>query len=110
MLQGLAWVTLEELRYAESGRLLTDSLTTYKIPDLFFAPDTVEVRLLEDAAEPAGMLNSKAVGEPPFMYGLAAYFAALKAMQAFRPALQPFFAAPLTHERVLGALYGLKDR
>jgi xanthine dehydrogenase large subunit len=105
MLQGLAWVTLEELCYTEDGRLLTDSLTTYKIPDLFFTPDEVEVRILQNAPNPDGLLHSKAVGEPPFMYGLAAYFAALKAMQAFRPGLQPFFSAPLTHEKVLSALY-----
>ena len=55
------------------------------------------------------MLNSKAIGEPPFMYGIGAYFALLDAMRAFRPERPAFFSAPLTPERVLMAISGTRS-
>jgi len=102
--QGLGWMTLEEILHDDRGRLLTDNLTNYKIPDLYFAPE-VHVRFLEHAENPGGLLNSKAIGEPPFLYGIAGYFALLKAMQNFRPEVKLVFDAPLTPEKTLMALY-----
>ncbi len=103
LVQGIGWMTMEELLY-EDGRLSTDSLTTYKVPDLLATPDIDSV-FLDDADNPAAVLSSKAIGEPPFMYGIGAYFAILDAMRAFRPELEAFFHAPLTSERILMALY-----
>ncbi|MGR8941301.1 MAG: molybdopterin cofactor-binding domain-containing protein, partial [Gammaproteobacteria bacterium] len=108
VVQGLGWMTLEEVLFDETGRLLTDNLTTYKIPDMHFAPD-IDVHFLEAAANPPGLLHSKAVGEPPLMYGIAAYFALSKAIQAFNPDWQPDFRAPLTPEKVLLALHAKKN-
>ena len=102
--QGLGWLTLEEILSDAQGRLLTDTLTDYKIPDLYFAPE-VHVHFLEQAENPEGLFHSKAIGEPPFLYGIAGYFALLKAMQHFRPEVKMDFAAPLTPEKVLMALY-----
>jgi xanthine dehydrogenase large subunit len=102
--QGLGWVTLEEIIHDGRGRLLTDDLTSYKIPDLYFAPE-VQVHFLEHAENPQGLFHSKAIGEPPFLYGIAGYFALLKAMQSFRPDVKIRFDAPLTPEKVLMALY-----
>jgi xanthine dehydrogenase large subunit len=99
--QGIGWMTLEELLYSDQGRLLTDTLSTYKVPDIRSAPEEIDVRFLEDAPNPAAVLNSKAVGEPPFMYGIGAYFALLAAMRAFAGEKPLPFAAPLTHEKVL---------
>ncbi len=104
VVQGLGWVTLEEVVHDEQGRLLTDNLTNYKIPDLYFAPD-VQVRFLEHAENPAGLFHSKAIGEPPFMYGIGGYFALLEAMRAFHPNVKIRYDAPLTPEKVLMALY-----
>ncbi len=49
------------------------------------APPEIDAVFLDDADNPHAVLNSKAVGEPPFMYGIGAYFALLDAMKAFRP-------------------------
>ena len=104
VVQGLGWMTLEQVVYDTNGRLLTDSLSAYKIPDIHFAP-LINVHLLESAINPPGLLHSKAVGEPPFMYGIGGYFALAKAIRAFNPAWQPDYAAPMTAEKVLLALY-----
>jgi xanthine dehydrogenase large subunit len=51
-------------------------------------------------------MRSKAIGEPPLMYGIGAYFALLDAIRAFRPDRAAFFNAPMTPERVLMFLHG----
>lgn len=84
---------------------MTDALSTYKVPDVYFAPEKIEVHLLEDAPNPFGPFKSKAVGEPPFMYGIGSYFAILKAMLEFNPDMEVKFHAPMTNERVLMSLY-----
>ncbi len=104
VVQGLGWMTIEELLYDRAGRLATADLTTYKIPDIHFAPP-VAVHFLEQAANPVGLLGSKAIGEPPFLYGIGVYFALLQALQAFRPDLPLRYQAPLTPEKVLSMLY-----
>jgi xanthine dehydrogenase large subunit len=104
IVQGIGWMTLEELLYSDRGRLLTDTLSTYKIPDIRTAPALIDVRFLADAPNPAAVLNSKAVGEPPFMYGIGAYFALLDCLRAFRPGRPLPFSAPLTNEKILAWL------
>ncbi|HOI28818.1 MAG TPA: molybdopterin-dependent oxidoreductase [Melioribacteraceae bacterium] len=101
IVQGLGWMTLEELIYNEEGKLLTDALSTYKIPDINFAPKLLEVHFLEDVPNPYGPFQSKAVGEPPFMYGIGAYFAIANAMKAFLPGKSVCYNAPVTNEKVL---------
>jgi xanthine dehydrogenase large subunit len=103
VVQGLGWMTLEEVRHDGQGRLLTDSLTAYKIPDIHSAPDMAVEFLASD--NPEGVMHSKAVGEPPLMYGIGGYFALAKAIRAFNPDWQPGFSAPMTPEKVLLALY-----
>lgn len=105
IVQGIGWMTLEEVIYNEKGKLLTDTLSTYKVPDIYFAPENIEVHFLEDSPNPFGPFKSKAVGEPPFMYGIGAYFAILKAMKEFNPDMEVFLNAPMTNERVLMNLY-----
>jgi len=106
LMQGIGWMTSEELLFAE-GHITSGNLTNYKIPDIMATP-VIESVFLEDADNPKAVLASKAIGEPPLMYGLGAYFAILDAMQAFRPDLPAFFTAPMTPERVLMALYASK--
>lgn len=105
LLQGIGWLTMEEVLYGPDGRLLTDSLSTYKVPDLRSAP-RVEVAFLEDADNPAAVLGSKAVGEPPLLYGIGTYLALIDAMRAYRPDRELDHVAPLTCERVLMFLHG----
>jgi xanthine dehydrogenase large subunit len=66
IVQGIGWLTAEELRYDPQGRLLTNSFSTYKPPDIHAVPD-IDVEFLENAPEPAGLLEAKSVGEPPVL-------------------------------------------
>ncbi len=106
IVQGLGWLTVEEVARSQRGETLTRDLSTYKVPDLYFAPAEMEILFLEDAPGAGGLLRSKAIGEPPFMYGIAGYFALAAAMKAYRPELEVPLSAPLTPERVLLALAG----
>jgi len=107
LLQGIGWMTMEELRYSDSGRLLTDSLATYKVPDIYSTPEEITIEFLPPRGDNAGIYNSKAVGEPPFMYGIGTYFALMEALQAFRPFERGHYTAPLSNERLLMLLEGL---
>ncbi len=101
IIQGIGWMTMEEICHDLNGRLLSNALSTYKIPDIHFTPDEFEVHFLEGAKNPMGIFNSKAIGEPPFMYGIGAYFAILDSMKAHNKNLDYDFKAPMTPERVL---------
>lgn len=105
IVQGVGWMLLEEVMHDADGRLLTDTLATYKIPDIHSIPGEIQVHFLEDAENPPGIFQSKTVGEPPFLYGIGAYFALLQAMKAFRPDAHIPFSSPMTPEKVLLALY-----
>ncbi len=103
--QGLGWMTMEDLQYDPAGKLLSSALASYKVPDTYFMPDDIQVEFLENADEELGPYGSKAVGEPPLMYGIGVFFAIRHAMQAFRPDSDIPFESPLTPERVLLGLY-----
>ncbi len=104
LVQGIGWMTMEELLFSD-GRNLTDTLSTYKVPDILCTPE-IDGHFLEDADNPNAVMRSKAIGEPPLMYGIGAYFALLDALRAFRPDRKGFFHAPMTPERVLMFLHG----
>jgi len=101
--QGIGWMTLEELAYDEKGRLLSKALSTYKAPDVFSSPKKLEVKM-RSTENPAGPRGSKAVGEPPIMYGIGVYFALRDAMRAYTARDFPY-DAPMTPERVLMSLH-----
>lgn len=103
--QGIGWMTHEEVAFNEKGRLLTDTLSTYKVPDIFSAPQDIQVHFHENEGNPVGVHKSKAIGEPPLMYGIGAYFAILNAIKAFRPGKTFPVVAPMTPERALCYLY-----
>ncbi len=105
IIQGLGWMTMERLLYSEKGQLLTDNTSTYKIPDIKFTPPVLDIHFLENSDNSKAVSDSKAVGEPPFMYGIGAYFALLNAMQAFKPGKPLFFNSPMTPEKVFQYLY-----
>ncbi len=105
LVQGMGWMTLEEIKYTKEGRLLSNSLSTYKVPDVYSAPKQILIEPLETEGTDMAILKSKAVGEPPLMYGIGAYFAIENAIKAFNPAYKSTFNAPFTHEKVLMALY-----
>jgi xanthine dehydrogenase large subunit len=105
VVQGIGWVTMEEIRYDNKGRLLANALSTYKIPDIYSAPETIECRALQTDGPEAAIMQSKAIGEPPFMYGIGTYFALQSAVRSFNPDYRMEFKAPFTPEKVLLALY-----
>ncbi|MCK5457157.1 MAG: molybdopterin-dependent oxidoreductase, partial [Melioribacteraceae bacterium] len=104
LVQGIGWMTMEELVQSELGELQSNTLSTYKIPDIYSVPDEVKVEYLENSENRFGPLNSKAIGEPPFMYGIGRYFAILNAIKSFNPDLKLFYNTPITPEKALLSL------
>ena len=105
-IQGMGWLTSEELWWNERGELGTHAPSTYKIPTSSDLPPEWYVELLESAANREDTIfRSKAVGEPPFMLSLSVFFAirdAVAAVGDYRQA--PRMAAPATPEAVLAAV------
>ncbi|WP_336644551.1 xanthine dehydrogenase molybdopterin binding subunit [Microbacterium sp. USHLN186] len=108
--QGMGWLTLEELRWDSSdgphrGRLQTQSASTYKLPSFSEMPPELNVRLFQNAREDGAIYGSKAVGEPPFMLAFSAREALRQAVGAFGPAGHSVqLASPATPEAVFWAV------
>ena len=109
IVQGIGWMTMEEIFYDERGRLRSNALSTYKIPDIYSVPKIIDILPLETNRENLAIFNSKAVGEPPLMYGIGAYFAIREAVKAFNAENFIKFDAPFTPEKVLLNLYNEKN-
>jgi len=105
LVQGLGWMTMEDLVWNDEGRILSGALSTYKLPDIYFCPDDLQVNFLEPEDNPPGPLGSKAVGEPPLMYGIGVFFAIRDAMKAFNPKATIPYTSPMTPERVLMGIH-----
>jgi xanthine dehydrogenase large subunit len=105
LVQGIGWMTMEEIIYDEKGKLKSNALSTYKVPDIYSIPKNMEIHFLETEKDNLALLKSKAVGEPPLMYGIGAYFALRNAILAFNPKAKISFDAPMTPEKVLMNLY-----
>ncbi len=106
LMQGIGWMTVEELCYSDQGQLLSKDLASYKIPDLNASPAEVETHFLEDCDNPEAVLHSKGIGEPPLLYGIGTYFAIREAARAFRAEKQWCYSAPLSPERLMMFLHG----
>jgi xanthine dehydrogenase large subunit len=104
-IQGVGWLTCEEVLIDAKGRLLTHSPDTYKIPALGDAPEDFRVALLERAPQDDTIHGSKAVGEPPFMLAIGAVTALRHAIAAFGPPrTEVQLASPATPEAILRAV------
>ena len=101
-IQGMGWLTSEELVYSVHGELMTHGLSTYKIPT---ATDRPRMNIeLWDGANPREMLyQSKAVGEPPFMLAISVHSAICHAISGLSPDSQfwPQLNAPATPQEIL---------
>ncbi len=105
--QGMGWLTSEELKWDPKGRLLTHSASTYQIPAISDAPMEFNVTLLSHAAQPNTIHGSKAVGEPPLMLAFAVREALRDAVGSFgSPGGQVPLASPATGEAVWAAIQG----
>ena len=105
VVQGLGWMTMEEIVFNDKGRLLSNALSTYKIPDIHSVPKELRIESLPTDGHPMAIRRGKATGEPPLMYGIGVYFAIQNAVKAFRPDARMVFDAPYTPEKVLMGLY-----
>jgi len=108
--QGMGWLTTEELMWNEQGRLLSNNPATYKIPAISDAPADFRVALVPDAPNREHTIyNSKAVGEPPFMLGISVWSALKDAIASVADyKVSPVLDTPATPERVLWAVEALK--
>jgi xanthine dehydrogenase molybdopterin binding subunit/xanthine dehydrogenase small subunit len=103
--QGMGWLTREELLWDRQGRLLTHSASTYQIPAFSDAPAEFHVTLLPDAENPGTIHGSKAVGEPPLMLAFSVREAIRDAVAAFGPAGGEVpLASPATGEAIFRAI------
>jgi len=113
--QGVGWLTLEELLWDESdgphrGRLNTQAASTYKIPSFSEMPPEFHVHLFERATESGVVYGSKAVGEPPLMEAFSVREALRQAVAAFGPAgWSVDLGCPSTPEAVYWALQAARD-
>ncbi|MCW4115549.1 xanthine dehydrogenase molybdopterin binding subunit [Aurantimonas sp. MSK8Z-1] len=109
-IQGLGWLTTEELWWDEAGRLRTHAPSTYKIPTAGDRPDALRIRLWEKGENRAPTIHrSKAVGEPPFMLAIAAFSALTDAVVAAGEGRAfPDLDAPATPERILRAVEAVR--
>jgi xanthine dehydrogenase large subunit len=98
-------MTMEEVVYDAEGRLRSNALSTYKVPDIYSVPKEISIDWLQTQNDNLAIFRSKAVGEPPLMYGIGAFFALRNAIKNFNPASRPAFDAPMTPEKVLMNLY-----
>ncbi|MBV4530747.1 xanthine dehydrogenase molybdopterin binding subunit [Pseudomonas sp. SWRI107] len=101
--QGMGWLTTEELVWNAKGKLMTNGPASYKIPAVADMPIDMRVKLVENRKNPEDtVFHSKAVGEPPFMLGIAAWCAIKDAVASIADyRVQPNIDAPSTPERVL---------
>ncbi|TWT87643.1 Xanthine dehydrogenase molybdenum-binding subunit [Pseudobythopirellula maris] len=99
--QGVGWVTNEELRYDGAGRLLSTGPTTYKIPNVTDLPRELNVDFIDNPKHQKNVRQSKAVGEPPLMLGVAVWLAAKHALSCLAPGAPVELAVPATGEELL---------
>jgi len=109
IVQGIGWMTMEELVYDKEGVLKSNALSTYKVPDIYSVPKEILIDTLQTEKDNLAIFKSKAVGEPPLMYGIGAYFALRNAIKAFNPIADKPYNAPMTPEKVLMLLYQKKN-
>ncbi|WP_172200042.1 xanthine dehydrogenase molybdopterin binding subunit [Niveibacterium sp. COAC-50] len=105
-IQGMGWLTSEELWWKPDGRLMTHAPSTYKIPAVSDCPPVFNVKLFEGENVEDAIHKSKAVGEPPLMLGLSVFFALRDACAAATGGPVEL-SAPATPEALLRAIGGL---
>ncbi|MDB6170177.1 MAG: xanthine dehydrogenase [Verrucomicrobia bacterium] len=104
-MQGMGWLTSEELKWDAKGRLLTHSASTYQIPAMSDAPVEFNVTLVSGSAQPGVIHGSKAVGEPPLMLAFSVREAIRDAVSAFgSKGGEVRLASPATGEAIFAAI------
>jgi len=108
-IQGMGWVTTEELRYSETGELLSHSPTTYKIPNVGDLPQVFNVKFMDNPDNTMSIHRSKALGEPPLLLGISVWAAVKNALSYANGGKFVDLAIPATGERILMAMTALQE-
>ena len=104
-IQGLGWLTCEELYWNDKGRLMTIGPSTYKIPGSRDIPNKLNVELLENSPNiEKTIFRSKAVGEPPLMLAISSWLAIRDAISNYRGDNIVNLNAPATPEEILKSI------
>jgi xanthine dehydrogenase large subunit len=104
-IQGMGWLTTEELVWDSAGHLKTHAPSTYKIPTASDLPADFRVSLFESGgAREDTIYRSKAVGEPPLMLAISVFSAITDAIISLKPAVMPRLGAPATPEAIMRAI------
>lgn len=105
-IQGLGWLTSEDLRWDEKGKLSSANPATYKIPTAHDIPEIFNVELLQEAPNVANTIfRSKAVGEPPLMLAISAWCAIRQVISGLaKPSQSICLEAPATPENIMKAI------
>ena len=80
------------------------------MPDIYSVPKEIAIDFLKTEKNNLAIFRSKAVGEPPLMYGIGVFFALRNAIKNFNAAVRPAFDAPMTPEKVLMNLYNQPNK
>ncbi|MCZ4280270.1 xanthine dehydrogenase molybdopterin binding subunit [Kiloniella laminariae] len=108
--QGMGWLTTEELVYDDQGRLRTHAPSTYKIPTASDLPEDFRVKLWDSPGNREDTIyRSKAVGEPPVMLATAVFSAITNAIASLKPGVLPQLSTPATPENILAAVKLMKS-
>ncbi len=105
LVQGIGWVTAEELVYDPGGALLSHSPTTYKIPAVSDLPPVMNIDFIDNDLNHKNLRSTKAVGEPPLMLAIAVFTAVKDALAQARGCSRNL-QLPATHEEILRVLGG----
>jgi xanthine dehydrogenase large subunit len=108
--QGMGWLTSEELVWSAQGKLTTHAPSTYKIPTAGDIPEHFRVVFWPQANRETNVFGSKAVGEPPLMLALAVIEALREAVASMNPEVAFSLNAPATPPEVLNAIEQLRSQ
>jgi xanthine dehydrogenase large subunit len=108
-IQGMGWLTTEELVFHEDGRLLTHAPSTYKIPCASDAPEHFKITLWDGANREDTIYHSKAVGEPPLMLAISVFAAIADAVHSLNMGMPVPLDAPATPESILRAVKAVRN-
>jgi xanthine dehydrogenase large subunit len=106
--QGMGWLTTEELVFDKEGRLLTHAPSTYKIPCSSDVPADLRVALFDNVNREETIYRSKAVGEPPLMLAISVFAAIADALHSLAPGKSVPLDAPATAESILRTVQQLE--
>ena len=109
-IQGMGWLTMEEVKWNNNGQLLTHSPSTYKIPSISDMPSKFNVNLYKNGMNYEKVVNhSKTTGEPPLMLAMSVFFAIKNAISSISDyKISPDLNAPATPEEILLSIDKLK--